>query len=59
MHQNIMWSYYIRKVKEKELEKIKDDIKDNIKDNIKDKEKALIRNESWDTFVKLHIPWIL
>ena len=64
MHQNIMWSYYIRKVKEKELEKIKVDIKDNIKDNIigaKDdkKDKALIRNESWDSFVKLHIPWIL
>ena len=30
MHQNIMWSYYIKKVKEKELEKIKDDIKDNM-----------------------------
>ena len=33
MHQNIMWSYYIRKVKEKELEKIKEDIKDNISGN--------------------------
>ena len=55
-----MWSYYIRKVKEKELEKIKEDIKDNII-GIKDdkKEKTLIKNESWDTFVKLHIPWIL
>ena len=60
MHQNIMWSYYIKKVKEKELEKIKEDIKDNII-GIKDdkKEKTLIRNESWDSFVKLHIPWIL
>ena len=44
----------------KSLTDYKLDIKDNIV-GIKDdkKDKALIRNESWDTFVKLHIPWIL
>ena len=56
MYHTIMWAYYIERMKAKELENIKKIIIDD-KDSKKDKK--LIRNESWDTFVKVHIPWML
>ena len=54
-----MWSYYIKRMKEKELENIKSIIIDN-KDNKKDiKDKKLKKIDSWDTFVKVQLPWML
>ena len=53
-----MWSYYIERIRERELEKFKEKIKYN-KDVIVKKEKKMVRIESWDTFVKIHLPWIL
>ena len=54
-----MWTYYIKRMKEKELENIKSIIIENKDKKNNNKDKKLKKIDSWDTFVKVQLPWML